>query len=74
MRDHDEHGGVSRRRVLGCMTWAGTGVLWTISMVQGFNIRCWSERGLNYWAVSDLGADELTEFGEKFEATMRSSG
>ncbi len=39
--------------------------------VQGFNIRRWSERGLNYWAVSDLGADELTEFGEKFEAAMR---
>jgi anti-sigma factor RsiW len=41
--------------------------------VQGFNIRRWSERGLNYWAVSDLGADELTEFGEKFEAAMRSN-
>jgi len=27
---HDQ-GGVSRRRVLECMTWAGTGVLWTIS-------------------------------------------
>ena len=31
MHDHDEHGGVSRRRVLECMTWAGTGVLWTVS-------------------------------------------
>jgi anti-sigma factor RsiW len=40
--------------------------------VQGFNIRRWSERGLNYWAVSDLGADELSEFGEKFESAMRS--
>jgi anti-sigma factor RsiW len=39
---------------------------------QGFNIRRWSERGLNYWAVSDLAADELTEFGEKFEAAMGS--
>ena len=30
--DHDNEGpGVSRRRVLECMTWAGTGVLWTIS-------------------------------------------
>jgi len=30
--DHnDEEGGVSRRKVLECMTWAGTGVLWTIS-------------------------------------------
>jgi anti-sigma factor RsiW len=42
--------------------------------VQGFNIRRWSERGLNYWAVSDLAADELAEFGEKFEAALRSSG
>jgi hypothetical protein len=25
--------------------------------IQGFNIRRWGERGLNYWAVSDLGAD-----------------
>jgi len=28
---------------------------------------------LNYWAVSDLGADELAEFGEKFEAASRSN-
>jgi hypothetical protein len=28
---------------------------------------------LNYWAVSDLAADELAEFGEKFETAMRSS-
>ena len=34
MSDHDhndEGSGVSRRRVLECMTWAGTGVLWTIT-------------------------------------------
>src|SRR5438309_4576889 len=41
-----------------------------IETLQGFNIRRWSERGLNYWAVSDLAADELAEFGEKFEAAM----
>jgi 3',5'-cyclic AMP phosphodiesterase CpdA len=31
--DHDEvnSDGISRRKVLECMTWAGTGVLWTIS-------------------------------------------
>jgi hypothetical protein len=39
---------------------------------QGFNIRRWSERGLNYRAVSDLAADELAEFGDKFETAMRS--
>jgi anti-sigma factor RsiW len=41
--------------------------------IQGFNIRRWSDRGLNYWAVSDLAADELAEFGDKFEAAMKSS-
>jgi anti-sigma factor RsiW len=41
--------------------------------IQGFNIRRWSEAGLNYWAVSDLAADELAEFGDKFEAAMKSS-
>jgi anti-sigma factor RsiW len=40
---------------------------------QGFNIRSWGERGLNYWAVSDLAADELAEFGGKFETAMRAS-
>ena len=44
-----------------------------IETIQGFNIVHWSERGLNYWAVSDLAADELTEFVEKFEAAMRTS-
>ncbi len=39
--------------------------------VQGFNIRRWSDRGLNFWAVSDIGADELAEFGEKFETAMQ---
>ena len=32
--DHDRHddaNGVSRRKVLECMTWAGTGMLWTVS-------------------------------------------
>ena len=39
--------------------------------IQGFNIRRWSERGLNYWAVSDIAADELGDFGEKFESAMK---
>jgi 3',5'-cyclic AMP phosphodiesterase CpdA len=28
--DHDGNEGTSRRKVLECMTWAGTGVLWTV--------------------------------------------
>lgn len=38
---------------------------------QGYNIRYWSDRGLNFWAVSDIGADELAEFSETFEAATR---
>ena len=41
--------------------------------LQGFNIRTWSERGLNFWAISDIGADELAEFSEKFEAAARTN-
>jgi len=44
-----------------------------IETIQGFNIRSWSDRGLNYWAVSDIGADELAEFGDKFESAMRAN-
>jgi anti-sigma factor RsiW len=41
--------------------------------LQGFNVRRWSEGGLNYWAVSDLAADELADFGAKFENALRTS-
>jgi anti-sigma factor RsiW len=41
--------------------------------IQGFNIRSWRDRGLNYWAVSDIAADELAEFGDKFESAMKST-
>jgi anti-sigma factor RsiW len=44
-----------------------------IETIQGFNIRSWGDRGLNYWAVSDIAADELADFGDKFEAAMKSS-
>ena len=41
--------------------------------LQGFNVRHWSQQGMNFWAVSDIGADELNEFGAKFEAALGSS-
>lgn len=41
--------------------------------LQGYNVRTWSDRGLNFWAVSDIGADELAEFSEKFEAAARAN-
>jgi anti-sigma factor RsiW len=44
-----------------------------IDTIQGFNIRSWSKGGLNFWAISDLAADELAEFGEKFETALKAS-
>jgi anti-sigma factor RsiW len=45
-----------------------------LEKVQGFNIRRWSTKGLEFRAISDLGADELQEFGAKFEAALHSVG
>ena len=45
-----------------------------LETIQGFNIRSWRDRGLSYWAVSDINPDELNEFGERFERTMGGSG
>jgi anti-sigma factor RsiW len=40
-------------------------------IVQGFNVRRWSEQGLRFIAISDINADELQEFGSKYEAASR---
>ena len=42
--------------------------------VQGFNIRHWRESGLDLWAVSDIDAGELDEFGQKFTAALHAPG
>jgi len=39
--------------------------------LHGYNVQHWSENGLTLWAVSDLNAEELAEFGDKFEAALR---
>ena len=41
--------------------------------MQGFSVLRWSEQGMNFWAVSDIGADELNEFGAKFVAALGTS-
>jgi anti-sigma factor RsiW len=43
---------------------------WRMETAQGFNIYRWRANGLNVLAISDLNADELHEFCEKFEASM----
>jgi anti-sigma factor RsiW len=42
--------------------------------IQGYNVRHWSEQGLDFWAVSDLATDELDEFVQKISAALRPSG
>jgi len=39
--------------------------------IQGYNIRHWSEAGLDFWAVSDIAPEELEEFGQKIAAALR---
>ena len=45
-----------------------------IETIQGFNIRRWNADGLEFWAVSDIDAEELQEFGAKFEAGLHEVG
>jgi anti-sigma factor RsiW len=42
--------------------------------IQGYNVRHWTEQGLDFWAVSDLAGDELDEFTRKISAAVRPSG
>jgi anti-sigma factor RsiW len=42
--------------------------------MQGFNIRHWTAQGLDFFAVSDLNAEELGQFVQKFEAAARPTG
>jgi anti-sigma factor RsiW len=46
----------------------------TTRTVQGYNVRRWTEEGLDFWAVSDLAGDELDEFVQKISAAVHSSG
>ena len=38
--------------------------------IQGYNVRHWTQDGLDFWAVSDLAGDELDEFVQKIEAAL----
>jgi anti-sigma factor RsiW len=36
--------------------------------IAGFNVLEWSDSGVRYWAVSDLGASDLDSFAKAFRA------
>jgi hypothetical protein len=64
MTDHND--GVSRRKVLECMTWAGTGVLWTVASGVPHSLGLVDEamaadvKGLTFLQISDshMGFDK----------------
>jgi 3',5'-cyclic AMP phosphodiesterase CpdA len=66
MSEHDHNDGPSRRKVLECMTWAGTGVLWTISGGVPYSLGLIDEasaaepKGLTFLQISDshIGFDK----------------
>jgi anti-sigma factor RsiW len=43
----------------------------SIETQQGFNVWRWAFSDLSYWAVSDINAEELQEFGDKLEAAIK---
>jgi anti-sigma factor RsiW len=43
----------------------------SMKTAQGFNIRHWTEGGLDFWAISDINAEELTEFQKALSASLR---
>jgi anti-sigma factor RsiW len=45
-----------------------------IKAIQGYNVRNWSEAGLDFWAVSDIAPDELDEFGQKIATALHPAG
>jgi anti-sigma factor RsiW len=45
-----------------------------IEQLQGFNVWRWTRSDLGFWAVSDINAEELQEFGDKLEAGVRGGG
>ena len=42
----------------------------SLATIQGFNIERWTARGLEFFAISDINAQELREFVDKFEAAL----
>ena len=59
MRESDRDEGLSRRKVLECMTWVGTGVLWTVSGGVPHSLGIMGEaaaaeaKGLTFLQISD---------------------
>jgi hypothetical protein len=43
-----------------------------MAALQGFNVWRWAFSDLRFVAVSDINAEELQEFGDRLEASVKS--
>lgn len=39
-----------------------------LTSIQGYNVSYWERDGMSYWAVSDMSAEELTQFASAFSS------
>ena len=62
-----------RNHVLNLFVAAGVGSEREVKTetVQGFTVKSWSDQGLSFRVVSDINAEELQEFVDKFQAAAR---
>jgi anti-sigma factor RsiW len=37
--------------------------------IAGYNVLAWTDNGVRYWAVSDLGSGDLDKFAKAFQAS-----
>ena len=79
MSDRDD--GINRRKVLECMTWVGTGVLWTISGGVPHSLGIMGEamaqeaKGLTFLQISDshMGFDKPANPNARARSRKRSA-
>jgi anti-sigma factor RsiW len=62
-----------RNHVLNLFVAAGAGSEREVKTetVQGFTVKSWSDQGLSFRVVSDINAEELQEFVDRFQAAAR---
>ena len=51
-----------RKHLINLFAWPTAERSEEVTKLQGYNVICWSQSGMNYCAVSDLNTDELKEF------------
>jgi anti-sigma factor RsiW len=59
------------RHVINLFSWPAASSAQTMAVVEGYNIRQWSDGGLVFWAISDVAPDDLVAFENAFRVAAR---